>query len=121
MCSSDLVLDGLVLRLRDEVDRRLVLVFGEMAIDAVVTGIDPAADEPSPKRRIARIKRDVPGQVPMKKIGVLLEAVRDVIETESIKDRFVRQVGLRDKSRWRVDVVLFLPVDRDLGFRHVCC
>ena len=67
-----------------------------MAIDAVVTGVDPAADEPSPERRIARIKGVVPGQVPVKKIGVLLEAVRDVIETESIKDRFVCQVRLRD-------------------------
>ena len=83
------VLDRFVLWLGDEVDRRLVLVLGEMAIDAVVTGVDPAADEPSPERWIARIKRDVPGPVPVKKVSVLLEAVRDVIQTESIKDCFV--------------------------------
>src|SRR6185312_2474132 len=105
----------------DEVDRRLVLVLGEMAIDAIVTGVDPAADEPSPEWRIARIECDVPGPVPVKEIGVLSEAVRDIVETETIKDRLVYQVGLRDKSLWRVDVVLFLPVNRDLGFRHVCC
>jgi len=42
------VLDSFLLRLGNEVDRGLVLVFSEMAIDAVVTGVDSAADEPDP-------------------------------------------------------------------------
>jgi hypothetical protein len=79
-------------------NRRLVFVFGEMAIDAVIAGVDPAADKPSPEGRIARIKRDVPRPVPVKKIGVLLEAIREIVETESFEDRFVGQVGLRDKT-----------------------
>ena len=54
------VLDGFVLRLGDEVDRRLVFVLGEMAIDAIITGVDPAADKPSPERRITRVEREVP-------------------------------------------------------------
>src|SRR5229473_6635813 len=53
------VLGTLLLRFGNEVDRRLVLVLGEMAIDAVVTGVDSAADEPSPERRIARVERNV--------------------------------------------------------------
>jgi hypothetical protein len=88
------VLDGFVLRFGDKVDRCLVLVLGEMAIDAVITGVDSATDEPSPERRLARVERDVPDPVPVEEIGVLLEAVREVVETESIKDRFVGQVGL---------------------------
>jgi hypothetical protein len=83
------VLDGLVLRFGDEVDRCLVLVLGEMAIDAIITGIDLAADEPFPERRIARVQRDVPGPIPVEKISVLLEAVGEVVESESFKDRFV--------------------------------
>jgi len=71
------------------VDRRFVLVLGEMAIDAIITGIDPAADKPSPERRIARVEREVPDPGPVEKIGVLLEAVRKVVETETLKDRFV--------------------------------
>src|SRR6266498_104997 len=92
---------------------RLVLVLGEMTIDAVITGVDPAADEPSPERRIARVQHDVPGPVPVEKIGVLLEAVREVFQTESFKDCFVGQVGLSDEFLRRVNVVLFLPADRD--------
>jgi hypothetical protein len=109
------VLDGFVLRLGDEVDRRLVLVLGEMAIDAIVTGVDPAADEPSPERWVARVERDVPGPVPVEKIGILLEAVREVVETESFKDAFLGQVGPGNEFLRRVNVVLFLPMDRDLG------
>src|SRR5215468_237493 len=52
------VLDGFVLGLGDEVDRSLVFVLGEMAIDAIMTRVDPAADEPPPERRIARIERN---------------------------------------------------------------
>jgi hypothetical protein len=100
------VLDGFVLRLGDEVDRGLVLVLGEMAIDAVVTGVDSATDEPPPERRIARVERDVPGLVPVEKIGVLFEAVREVVETESFEDGFVSQVGLNNEFLWRVDVSL---------------
>ncbi len=114
------VLDSFLLRLGNEVDRGLVLVFSEMAIDAVVTGVDSAADEPSPERRIARVERDVPGLVPVEKIGVLLEAVREVVETESFKDRLVGQVGLNNEFLWRVNVGLFLPVDRDLCLRRFC-
>ena len=42
------------------------------------------------------------------------------VETESLKDRFVGQVGLNNEFRWRFNVVLFLPVDRDLGLGNFC-
>src|SRR5271157_340276 len=99
-------------------DRRLVLVLGEMTIDTVIADVDSAADEPSPERRIACVERDVPRLVPVEKIGVLLETVREVVETESFKDGFVGEVGLGNKFLWRVDIGLFLPVDGDLGLGH---
>jgi hypothetical protein len=114
------VLDGFVLRLRDEVDRSLVLVLGEMAIDAIITGVDSAADEPSPERRIARVKRDVPSLVPVEKIGVLFEVVRKVVETESVEDPLVDQVGLGNEFLGRVDLSFLLPVNRDFGLGHFC-
>jgi len=112
------VLYSFLLRLGNEVDRGLVLVFSKMAIDAVVTSVDSAADEPSPERRIARVERNVPGPIPVKEIGVFLEAVREVVETEPFKDLVVGQVGLNNELLWRVNVGLFLPVDGDLGLRR---
>jgi hypothetical protein len=91
-----------------------------MAIDAVVTSVEPTAAEPSPERRIARIERHVPGLVPVEKISILLEAVRKLLEAESFEDRVVGQVGLSDEFLRRVDVSLFLPMDRNLGLGYLC-
>ena len=114
------VLDGFALRFRDEVDRGLVLVPGEMAVDAVIAGIDTAADKPLPEWRRARVERDVPGPVPVEKIGIFLEAVREIVEAEPVENRFVGQVRLGNEFLWRMDVGFFLPVDRDLSFGHFC-
>jgi hypothetical protein len=108
------VLDGFMLRLGDEVDCRLVLMFGEMAIDAVITDIDSAANKPSPEWRIAGVERDVPGLVPVEKVGVLLEAVWELAEGESFEDRLVGEVGLSHEAFPRVEVGFFSPVDCDL-------
>ena len=102
----------------DEVNRRLVLVLGEMAIDTVITGIDSTADKPFPERRMAGVERNIPGLVPVEEIGVLLEAVWELVEAESVEDSRVFQVGLSDKCLRRADVGLFLPVDGNLGLRH---
>ena len=112
------VLNGFVLRLGHEVDSRLVLVPGEMTIDAVVTDIYSAADKPFPERRFAGVERDVPGLIPVEQIGVFFETVWKIFETEPVKHFRVGQVGLRDEFFRRVDVGLFLPVDRDLGLGH---
>src|SRR5262245_37472529 len=100
-------------------DRRLVLVLREMTIDAVVTDIYSAADKPFPERRLAGVERDVPGLIPIEQIGVFLEAVRKIFETEPVKYFRVGQVGLSDEFFRRVDVGLLLPVDCDLGLGHV--
>src|SRR5260221_8740087 len=114
------MLDRFVLRLGDEVDRRLVLVLGEMAIDAVVTSVEPTDAEPSPDRLNTRIERSYPRLVPVTKISILLEAVRKLLEAESFEDRVVGQVGLSDEFLRRVDVSLFLPMDRNLGLGYLC-
>src|SRR5262245_65872391 len=97
------MLDGFVFRLGHKVDRRLVLVLGEMAIYAVGAGGDPAANEPSPERRIARVERDVPGFAPIEKVGVLLKAVRKSVESEPLEHRLIGQVGLSNELLLRPD------------------
>ena len=114
------MLDRLVLWLRDEVNRRLILVLGEVAIDAVVAGIDATADKPSPEWRGARVERDVPRLVPVEKVGVLLEVFGKLVEAESLEDGLVFQVGLSNEFLWRMEVSLFLPMDGDLCLRYIC-
>src|SRR6516165_4759149 len=89
-----------------------------MAIDAVVTGIELTADEPSPERRMTGVKRYIPALVPVEEIRVFLKALRKLVEAKAVEDSRVFQVGLSDKClRW-ANVVLFLPVDRNLSLRH---
>src|SRR6516164_11419663 len=89
-----------------------------MAINAVVTGIEPTADKPFPEGRMASVQRDVPILVPVEEIRVLLKALRKVVEAEAVEDSRVLQVGLSDECFRRANIVLFLPVDRNLGLRH---
>lgn len=108
------VLYRLVLRFGHEMDRGLVLVFDEVAIDAVVAGVDPAADEPAPERRVAGVERRLPVLVPVEKVRELLKALGEFVKGKALEDAGVGQVGLRDESAGRRDVVLFRPMHRDL-------
>src|SRR6516225_1404518 len=91
-----------------------------MAINAVVTGIEPTADEPSPEGRMTGVKRYIPALVPVEESRVLLKAFRKLVEAEAVEDTRVLQVGLSDEWFWGTNIVLFLPVDRNLGLRHFC-
>jgi hypothetical protein len=51
-------------------------------IDAVVAGVDLAADEPLPERRIAGVQCSVPVLIPGQQIGVFFEALREVFQPE---------------------------------------
>src|SRR5205823_4262286 len=102
------------LGLRHPDERRLVAIGGQVAVDAVVTGVQPAADEPLPERRIARIQRRLPVRVPGQQVGVLLEALGEVLLGETLQDRGVARVRLADELRRRWVEVLLPPVDGDL-------
>ncbi len=107
---------GLGLRFRDENERRLVLVFGEMPIHAVEAGVEAAADEPLPERRIAAVERRVPVLLPVEQVGVFAEVLRKLVDREAVEDRRIGQIRLTDEFRRWLDVLLFLPVDRDFSF-----
>src|SRR5579875_894891 len=103
------------LRLRHPDERGLVGPGGQVAVHAVVAGVEPAAHEPVPKRRVRGVKRGVPVGVPIEQVGVLAEALREVLFAEAFPDCGVGGVGLADEP-WRgVEVILLPPVDRYLG------
>ena len=80
----------------------------QVAIDTVVTSVEPTADEPLPKRRVASVQRRVPIMVPGEQIRVFLEALRKVLLTEPFKDTRIACVCLTNKP-WRGLIVLLLP------------
>ena len=92
---------------------------GQMAVHAVVTGVQATADEPLPERGVARVQRRVPVAVPAEQVGVLLEALREPLLAEAVPDGRIRGVGLADEPGRRVEVLLLAPVDRDLGLGHL--
>ncbi len=102
-------------RFRHKDQRRFVLVFGEVPVHAVVGGVDLAAHEPLPERRIAGVKRGVPVLVPAQQVGVLAEAIREVLLAEALDDAGIGQIRLADKFRGRVVALLFAPMNCDLS------
>jgi hypothetical protein len=112
-------LRGLVLGLGDPDDGGLVAVLGEVAVDAVEARVELAADEPLPEGSVARVQGRVPVLVPGEKVRVFLEALGEVLFCEPLEDGGVVGVGLADEpGRW-VEVLLFLPVDCDLGLGNL--
>ena len=112
-------LQRLFLRLRNEVNGCLVLVFGQVPVNAVEAGVYLAADEPLPARGVAGIEGGVPILVPGEKIGVFLEALGNFIQAEALVDSGVGHVGLRNELGRGMDILLFLPVNRDLRFAEL--
>src|SRR5207245_7716580 len=104
------VLDRFVLQFRDEMDRGLVLVLCEMAIDAIVAGVDLPADVPLPERGVARVERFVPALVPIQEIGVFVEAFGKLVERKPLEDVLVCQAGLGDKTCRGIVFFLFMSL-----------
>src|SRR5207302_9753767 len=104
----------LVLRLRDEDERGLVLVLREVPVHAVVARIEPAAHEPLPERRVTGVERGVPVLIPGEEIPILPEALREAVEAEAFHDPRVGEVGLADEFCRGLIIVFLFPVDGDL-------
>jgi hypothetical protein len=65
----------------------LVFVFGKVPVNAVVADIELAADKPFPEGGITGIKGGMPGLVPIQKISILPETVREIIQAEPVINR----------------------------------
>ena len=118
-------LGGLRLRLGHPDERGLVRAGGQVPVDTVVAGVEPAADKPLPERRVAGVERGVPIGIPGEQVGVFLEAFREVRLTEAFEQGGVGAVRLGDERRRRMVVFLLAPVHRDLCFGDLrplrCC
>src|SRR6202011_5125361 len=107
---------GLVFGFGYEDQRGFVFVVDEVAIDAVVAGVELASDKPFPEWRIVGVEGGVPVLVPVEKLGVFAEAFGEMFFVETRDDSRVVEVGLADELGGWVKVFLFFPVDGDLGF-----
>src|SRR5260370_1979792 len=99
----------LVFRLGDEDQRGLVLVFGEMAVHAVVTSIDSAADKPFPKGGLAGVEGLAPGLVPVEEGSVMVEAFGKILFAEFLDESAVSDIPLGDQFLRRLEGFFLLP------------
>jgi hypothetical protein len=75
----------------------LVPAGGQVPVDAVEGGVQAAADEPPPERRVAGVQGRVPVGVPVQQVRVLLEALGEVLLAEPFEDGRVGGVCLSDE------------------------
>src|SRR5882672_2404634 len=102
--------------LGDENQRGFVLMFDEMAIDAVVAGVEFAADKPFPEGWIAGVEGLAPGLVPMEEVGVVVKTFREIFFAEFLDEGGVGEIGLSNEFLGRTKIFLFFPMDGNLRF-----
>jgi hypothetical protein len=93
---------------------RLVVTGFQVAIDAVVTNVEPTADKPLPKRRVAGVQRRMPIVVPGEQICVFLVAFRKVLLTKTFKNTRIACICLSNKLWTCMKILLLSPVNSDL-------
>src|SRR5215472_13479840 len=90
-----------------------------MAVNTVKGYVELSADKPLPERGITGIESRVPVVVPGEQVAVLAEALGKILLAEALVHGGIAKVGLSYKSGAGIIVLLFSPVDRDLGFGQV--
>ncbi len=113
------VLVGVRFQLRDPDNGGLVGIGLGVPVDAIVGSVQLAADEPVPEGGRGGVQRGVPALVPGQQVGILREALGELVLGELFEDRRIGAVGLSHESWRRLVVVLFPPVNRDLGFGYL--
>ena len=108
-----------VFRFRDKMNRGFILVLHQMAIDTVVARIDPTADIPFPKRRIAGIERFFPTLIPIEEVSIFVETLGKIVQAEAFINLLVAQICLGNELLRRIVIFLFLPMDGNLSLRQV--
>jgi hypothetical protein len=117
-----LIRDGLRtcrFRLGHPDERGFIAARCQVPVDAVEAGIQTAADEPLPERRIARVERGMPVGVPREQVSILLKALREALFAKPLANGRVGRIRLRDEGNRGVVVLLLAPMNRDLRFRNL--
>ena len=110
---------GFVLGLGYEDKCGFVFVLSQMAVNAVVRGVEFASDEPFPEWRVRGIESLAPLFIPVKQVGVVVEAARKILFGEFLYKGRIGEIRLRLKFLCWMKVVLFFPMDGDLGFSRL--
>src|ERR1700692_1370176 len=87
-----------------------------MAIDAVVTSVEFAADKPFPERWLTGVKGGVPILVPVQQFGVFAEAFRKMLLAELLHHGRIIEIGLAYEFCGGLEVLFFLPMHGNLSF-----
>jgi len=107
-----------VFRFGDENQSGFVLVFGEMAVNAIVAGVEFPADEPFPERRIGSVEGFAPGLVPIEETGVMVEASGKYFSPNFLTKAGSARLACVMNFLERAKVLFLLPMDSNLGFRE---
>ena len=105
-----------IFRLGYKDESGFVAVFGQVAVNAVVAGVQLAAHKPLPEGRIAGVERCMPVLVPVEQVGVFFEALREVFLAETLVNGFIRHVRLGDEVHGGIVVIFFAPMYRHFRF-----
>jgi hypothetical protein len=108
------------LGLRHPDESCLITTGRQVAVDAVVAGVQPTTDKPLPKRRVCGVQRRMPVGIPREQVSVFVEALREVLLPESLEDGRVGRVGLPDEFCRRLIELLLAPVNGDLSLGDLC-
>src|SRR5579875_2836428 len=103
----------ILLQLGDPDDRVLIPPLLEVTVNAVDARVQPAAHPPLEERRVAGVDDLIPAPVPVEQLRVLDKALGEPVGREALEDPLIR-VGLRPVGLGGGDVLLLLPVNRDL-------
>jgi len=92
------VLYSLFFEFWDKMDRGFILIIFQVSVNTIVACIELSAFKPLVTRGIACIEYLVPVFVPSEEFCELRITVWKIVETETIENRFVGEVGLTYKS-----------------------
>ena len=111
------MVNSFLFQLGNEMDRGLVLILGQVPVNAVVAGVDFAAFKPFKARCVTRIEYFIPIFIPSQQFGEFSVIVGEILQFETFENSWIGEVGLTDETcRWMI-IVFFLPMNRNFSFR----
>src|SRR5258708_22932548 len=93
----------------------------QVAVDAVIAGVELAADKPLPERRMTGIERGVPIVVPVQELRILVEALGKMLLAEFFDDGGIGEISLGDEFFGKIKILFLLPMHRDFRFCYALC
>src|SRR5260370_10696664 len=90
----------------------------QVAVDAVIAGVELASDKPLPERRMAGIERGVPIVIPVQKVRIFVEALGEMLLAEFFDYGGVGEGGLCNELGRRIKGILLFPMGGRFAVIH---